>query len=829
MPSRREAFSLHTFRNILKLEHSKGFNNTSVIGGVDKFTARWQDQIRDALGKGVKASRLLGKPYSEMSVKERTSWVASCLSLIDGPQSSAAEAPAAAPRPSKEKVSPSKRSPRAKPPATLATGSIDQSVTKLSRVDTKTAEKLERLDVSTIRDLLYLFPRRHNDYSQQCKISNLKSGQPVTVIATVWEASQTRMGKSGKLRATQAVVGDETGNIRVVWFGQAYLARQLNTGAQIALSGKMDVFNGVMVMESPDYEILSSSSPLIHTDRLVPVYPLTSGLTARNLRRIMWNALERWRPAFEEFMPRDILQRVGFMDLPDAVFTAHFPSDEESWERARVRLAFDELFLLQMSVMLRKKGWQEDAKGTPIKTDGVVVSNFLKLLPFPLTNAQTRCLEETLGDMAQGTPSMSRLLQGDVGSGKTVVALVALLAVASKGYQGSIMVPTEVLAEQHFSTVCKLMAGMASPVQEENVTTAYIDSYPQPISVGLITGRTRKSLRRELQQRAAAGTLDIIIGTHTLIQEEMEIPNLALSVVDEQHRFGVMQRAALRGKGDVTPHMLIMSATPIPRSLALTLYGDLDISTIDEMPPGRQEILTRRVTPERRDAAYGFVRKQVSAGRQAFIVFPIIEESEAIEAKAATQEHRRLSRDVFPDLRLGMLHGRMTSRDKDAVMKDFHNRDLDILISTPVVEVGIDVPNATVMMVESANRFGLAQLHQFRGRVGRGEHKSYCLLLADDPSETARERLSAIEHIHDGFQLAEADLAIRGPGDLFGTRQSGLPNLRMARLSDQDLLVMAREEAARLFEKDPHLAMVEHQLLAQELKRFQGDAFTEAP
>ena len=415
----------------------------------------------------------------------------------------------------------------------------------------------------------------------------------------------------------------------------------------------MDVFNGVMVMESPDYEILSSSRPLIHTNRLVPVYPLTGGLTARNLRRIMWNALERWRPAVEEFMPRDILQRVGVMDLPSAVFTAHFPSDEESWERARVRLAFDELFLLQMSVMLRKKGWQEDAKGTPIKTNGVVVSNFLNLLPFPLTNAQTRCLEETLGDMAKGTPSMSRLLQGDVGSGKTVVALAALLAVASKGYQGSIMVPTEVLAEQHFSTVCKLMAGMASPVQEENVTTACIDPHPQPISVGLITGRTRKSLRRELHQRAAAGTLDIIIGTHTLIQEEMEIPNLALSVVDEQHRFGVMQRAALRGKGDVTPHMLIMSATPIPRSLALTLYGDLDISTIDEMPPGRQEILTRRVTPERRDAAYGFVRKQVSAGRQAFIVFPIIEESEAIEAKAATQEHRRLSRDVFPDLRLG--------------------------------------------------------------------------------------------------------------------------------------------------------------------------------
>ena len=828
MPSRRGVFSLDAFRNILKLEQSKGFNNTSVIGGVDKFTSRWQDRIRDALGRGVKASRLLGRPYSEMSVKERVSWITSCLALIDGPQSIVAEAPAAAAqRPRKEKASPSKTTP-AKPPVKAATGSIDQLVTKLNRVDSKTAKKLERLDVSSIRDLLYLFPRRHDDYSQRRKIANLERGQPATVIATVWEASQTRMGKSGKLRATQAIVGDETGNIRVVWFGQAYLARQLSTGVQIALSGKVDHFKGVTVMESPDYEILSSRSPLIHTGRLVPVYPLTEGLSARNLRRIIWNALQQWMTAVEEFMPQDILQRVGVIDLPDAVFNAHFPGDEESWERARVRLAFDELFLLQTSVLLRKKGWQEDAKGAPIKTDGVVIANFLKLLPFSLTNAQNRCLEETLGDMAQGTPSMSRLLQGDVGSGKTVVALAALLAVASKGYQGSIMVPTEVLAEQHFSTVCKLMAGMARPVQEENLTTAYIDPHPQPISVGLITGRTRKSLRRELQQRAAAGTLDIIIGTHTLIQEEMEIPNLALSVVDEQHRFGVMQRAALRRKGGVTPHMLIMSATPIPRTLALTLYGDLDISTIDEMPPGRQMIVTRRVTPERRDAAYRFVRDQVCAGRQAFIIFPIIEESEAIEAKAATQEHQRLSRDVFPDLRLGMLHGKMASRDKDAVMKDFHNRNLDVLISTPVVEVGIDVPNATVMMVESADRFGLAQLHQFRGRVGRGEHKSYCLLLADDPSETARQRLSAIEQIHDGFQLAEVDLEIRGPGDIFGTRQSGLPNLRMARLSDQDLLVKAREEAARLFEKDPYLSMAEHRLLAQELKRFQGDGSTEA-
>jgi len=397
---------------------------------------------------------------------------------------------------------------------------------------------------------------------------------------------------------------------------------------------------------------------------------------------------------------------------------------------------------------------------------------------------------------------------------------VALLAAAAAGYQGAVMVPTEVLAEQHFQTVSKLLAGLAHPVQSDNIVTAYLSSLGRPVSVGLLTGSTRTKVRRELTQMSAEGNLDLLVGTHALIQSGVEIPNLALAVMDEQHRFGVMQRSALRQKGLESPHTLVMSATPIPRTLSLTLYGDLDISTINELPPGRQKIQTRWLGPDLRDAAHGFVRKQVQEGRQAFIIYPLIEESEAIEAKAATEDHKRLSQDVFPELRVGLLHGRMSAKEKDKVMRQFRDAELDILVSTAVVEVGIDVANATVMLIEGADRFGLSQLHQFRGRVGRGEHKSYCILLSDDPSEVAKERLAALEQIDDGFKLAEVDLELRGPGDFFGTRQSGLPDLRMARLSDRELLTVAREEASGLIEQDPELAAPEHASLAKRITHF---------
>jgi ATP-dependent DNA helicase RecG len=413
---------------------------------------------------------------------------------------------------------------------------------------------------------------------------------------------------------------------------------------------------------------------------------------------------------------------------------------------------------------------------------------------------------------------MSRLLQGEVGSGKTVIALAALLAAVASGCQGALMAPTEILAEQHFHSTRRLLARAAGNESEAEGIFSYDGLLPRPITLALLTGNIKGSKKTGLQKEIGRGKIDIVIGTHALIQKEVSFGRLGLAVVDEQHRFGVLQRSSLRQKG-FNPHVLVMTATPIPRTLALTLYGDLDLSVIDELPPGRQEIKTKWLRTEEGDKAFAFLRREVAQGRQAFIICPLIEESEAIQARAAVAEFERLSREVFPDLRLGLLHGRMAAADKDDVMRSFRSGGLDILVSTPVVEVGIDVPNATVMLIESADRFGLSQLHQFRGRVGRGEHQSYCILLADEPTQEARERLDVIQGVRDGFKLAEEDLRLRGPGEFFGTRQSGIPDLRMARISDVALLELARKEAIAIFETDPKLASPQNRQLLEELKR----------
>ena len=471
--------------------------------------------------------------------------------------------------------------------------------------------------------------------------------------------------------------------------------------------------------------------------------------------------------------------------------------------------------------MQGRRDAQEEVQGVCIEPHPNVVKNFLDSLPFDLTAAQSRCIEEMSADMERGTPPMNRLLQGEVGSGKTVVALAGLLSAAAAGFQGALMAPTEVLAEQHFRSVSRMLEGLPRPVREDNLFSVHLPGVERPVSVGLLTGSVRAPVKRMLTAMAGDGTLDLIIGTQALIQEGVSIPALGLAVADEQHRFGVMQRSALRSRGGENPHTLIMSATPIPRTLSMTVYGDLDISTIDELPAGRQQVRTRWVPQERRPDAYGFVRKQVTEGRQAFVVCPLIEESASIEAKAATEEYERLSGEVFPDLRVGLLHGRMHSRDKDKILRQFSDGNMDVLVTTAVVEVGIDVPNATIMLIEGAERFGLAQLHQFRGRVGRGEHRSYCFLLSSETQSTsAKERLSALERTHDGFELAEIDLQLRGPGDFFGTRQSGLPSLRMAQFSDRQLLESAREVAMQIASEDPELKAPQHSALAGQVARF---------
>ncbi|MCL0030355.1 ATP-dependent DNA helicase RecG [Thermodesulfovibrionales bacterium] len=800
------SINVEPLRKILELEHKKGYVDSAVIGGLDRFLRNWASRAIESITTPQLLNRfhklLINSNYASLTKQQRQQWVNDVLDFLaeaegrERDPQQAIKLPRAVSRPS--------------PPAKR--WDIDSPITVIKGISSSLATKFNKLGVKTIRDLLYFFPRRHLDYSQRKSISQLVDGEEQTIIANVWQAQVASLG--GR-RGTEAIVGDETGNVRVVWFNQPYLAKKLVTNTRIVLSGRVSLFSGRHVFESPEWELVEDKE-LIHTGCLVPLYPLTQGLRPRQVRKLMKEVIDQWAWQVEDFLPDQIKRRCNLLELSQAITQAHYPEDEAMKNRARVRLAFDELFLLQMGVLSKKRHWQESQLGSPFSITRQVLDTFLKSLPFALTIAQQKVLNELLADLEKPRP-MSRLLQGEVGSGKTVVATAALLMAAANGYQGAFMAPTEILAEQHFTNICQLLSRM-SYQQGEGYLYSYFGLLSRPLTIALLIGDITQSRKQELHQRISEGNIDIVTGTHALIQKGVEFRQLGLAVVDEQHRFGVTQRSALRQKG-FSPHLLVMTATPIPRTLALTIYGDLDLSVIDQLPPGRQEIKTKWLKPGQRNSAYAFIRRQVANGHQAFIICPLIEESETVQAKAAIAEYQRLSEEVFPDLRLGLLHGRMSVMEKDKVMRCFRSGELDILVSTPVVEVGIDVPNAVVMLVESADRFGLSQLHQFRGRVGRGQEQSYCLLLAENPSEVARQRLDIIEKIQDGFTLAEEDLRLRGPGEFFGTRQSGLPDLRMAKLSDVGLLELARSEAVKLFETDPGLEKSEHRLLDKELAR----------
>jgi ATP-dependent DNA helicase RecG len=812
-------------RKVLQLEVARGYRNTAVIGGLESFLQYWALQAGEAINGPVLLWRfrkldLDKSSYDSLNLQQRQAWIKSILAFLPElehtHQEPAITASAPVTAPPKHQL---KRTPA---PEKTATGeSVDAPVTTIKGISSVLAAKFKRLGVSTVRDLLYFFPNRHLDYSQRTYISQIAEGKEQTIMANVWQARVTMLG--GR-RGTEAIVGDETGNIRVVWFNNPYLAKQLHANAQIVLSGRVRLFKSQHVMESPEWEIMEDRD-LVHTGRLVPLYPLTQGLHQRPVRKLLKEVVDYWAPRSGEFLPASLRGSCGLDDLTAAIAQAHFPDNIETKDRARTRLAFDELFLLQLGVLTRKRQWQEGQPGTPFEINTPALDAFIKSLSFALTAAQQRALHEILADL-QKSSAMSRLLQGDVGSGKTVVATAALLMAAAAGFQGAFMAPTEILAGQHYITICQLLAKAGRVEKEGGNWRSYSGILARPITVALLTGEVARTRKREVQKMVMSGDIDLAIGTHALLQKGVSFRRLGLAVVDEQQRFGVSQRSVLRQKG-FNPHMLVMTATPIPRTLALTLYGDLDLSVIDQLPPGRQTIKTKWVQPPLRESAYAFIRKQVKAGHQAFVICPLIEESEAIEAKAAVAEYERLSAEVFHEFRLGLIHGRMRAAEKDDVMSRFHAGELDILVSTPVVEVGIDVPNATVMMVESADRFGLAQLHQFRGRVGRGEAQSYCMLLAEDPTEVGERRLDIIEKERDGFRLAEEDLKLRGPGEFFGTRQSGLPDLRMARLSDVALLETARREAIRLFKDDPDLSKPENAPLAAELARVWRHADTE--
>jgi len=862
-------------QRILKLEREQGFRNSAVIGGIERFLVFW---LKEAQAKGVEtpegltvvqvASSLAN--YGRRSEQERRERVEGLLTRMTGepheaPQPALPEEVVSAPSPPEELVSDqtipepepeaagdsdqtatavagdrsSKQAPPSQPgereatvideprkeyptaPAPERTGGLSPSasVVALKGVSTATQEKLARLGIETIDDLIHHFPRRHDDLRHLAPISELEPGTQATIVGAVHRAGVQRT--KGGLVVTRVMVSDGTGRLEASWYGQRFLARQFKEGMEVVLSGGVGEYLGRLTMNSPEWEPLQRE--LLHTGRLVPSYGLTEGISARRMRSLVRNTLSEVAPAIIDPLPSTVQEEQNLVGLGQALEQAHFPDSPRQLQRAKKRLAFDEMLMLQLGLLEQRRAWR-DQKSRALFIPRDRIDAFLQGLPFELTGAQERALEELLGDLGKPVP-MSRLLQGDVGSGKTVVAATAILAVAHNGLQVAVMAPTAVLAEQHYRTLSRLLGDDPA------------------MGCELLIGRLDDAEKNRIREGLADGQIRVVVGTHALIQDSVHFARLGLVIVDEQHRFGVAQRQALLDKGRqvapesvdesgegidaasareaaLCPHLLAMSATPIPRSLALAIYGDMDVSVIDEMPEGRQEVMTALRDSSSRERIYSFIGSQIDAGRQAYVICAAIDEGEASDVRGAVQEHERLCA-VFPRETVGLLHGSMDSDAKDAVMSAFVAGEVDILVSTSVIEVGIDVPNASVMMVENASRFGLAQLHQFRGRVGRGEHRSYCILMTDGATALAKRRLEIVESLSDGFALADKDLELRGPGDFFGVEQhGGLPDLRMAKLSDTRVLQQARAVAESITVSDPHLHTPENVELARAVGRF---------
>jgi len=700
---------------------------------------------------------------------------------------------------------------------------FDTPLSTIATIKQPTLAKLERMDLSTVRDLLYHFPFRYEDYSAIHTIDSLVPEEKCTIVGTITKIEAGRTWKK-KLFLTEVTLADDTGQIRLIWFNQRFIAQSLEIGITIRVSGKVTRDQKGLVMQSPAFE--RSSRDATHTGRLVPIYPETAGLTSKFFRWQLSGIFTKLTE-FPDPIPEDILKQLHLPSLKQALFSIHFPKDIEHEQIARKRFAFDEMLCVQLKA-LQVKALFETARATPLPFDERVVKKFISTLPFTFTDAQRKASFEILKDMERPQP-MNRLLNGDVGSGKTVVAALAAFVAAEHTCQVAILAPTEVLARQHFESLSRLFADTGHGV------TLFTGSYR------ILDGKT--TTRPTLLKAIAAGIPRIIVGTHALLQEDVAFEKLALIVVDEQHRFGVSQRARLQelsfnstdGSRELVPHFLSMTATPIPRTLTLAFFGNLDLSILDELPKNRKPIITRIGSTARdREKIYELIRSEIAKGRQAFVIFPLVEESLALkDVKAAIAEHQHLTETVFPNLNIGLIHGRMKAKEKEVMMRDFKEKKYDILVATAVVEVGIDVPNATLILIEEAERFGLAQLHQFRGRVGRGEHQSYCFLFPHQHSASTEssgeqagkksgeynERLKVLEKSTSGFEIAEADLALRGPGAFFGTRQSGMPDITMENLTNLKLITIARDEAKNILMADPLL--IKHPLLKTGLQKFE--------
>lgn len=686
---------------------------------------------------------------------------------------------------------------------------LTQSIQFLKGVGPARAQMLRRLGIETIGDALALLPRRYDDRTNLKPIRSLQVGTQETFEGTILVSGSSRTGRGRRLY--EMIVGDATGTMRCLWFQfhEAYMRQRYRTGQHVIVTGevRINAYSGQRKeVHHPDLELIEADEhePL-HTGRMVPVYPATEGLHQKTLRTVIKRIVDEYAHQVEDCLPPALRQRLRLLEASQALREVHFPTADADLEalnhwssEAHRRLVFEEFFLLELGLALRQRDTTIEERRIAYRGTGALADQLRTQLPFELTTAQEHVLAEIMANMRRPHP-MNRLLQGDVGSGKTIVALLAMLLAIESGFQAAIMVPTEILAEQHYLTMHRLVE-------------------PLGVRVMLLTSAIKGSRRRELLETIAAGDVDLIVGTHALIQEGLEFKALGLAVIDEQHRFGVLQRATLKRKG-YSPDVLVMTATPIPRTLAMTVYGDLEVSIIDELPPGRLPVITQLCYESRRGQSYELMRQVLRQGRQVYVVYPLIEESEKTDLRAATAMAEQLQREVLPEFRVGLLHGRLKSDQKEHIMRAFSTGDLEVLVSTTVIEVGVDVPNATLILVEHAERFGLAQLHQLRGRVGRSHHQAYCLLMANFPmSEEAKQRLQTLTEHDDGFMIAERDLEIRGPGEFLGTRQSGLPELRVAHLiRDQRVLAEARREAFALVAEDPHLSRPEHEGLRQAL------------
>lgn len=717
----------------------------------------------------------------------------------------------------------------------MDTITIDTPIEEIRGVQKRFLPKLKRLGVTTVRDLLWHFPSRYEDWREIAKISELKRGEERAIQGTIQKVNQTKTWQK-RMIVTEALIGDTTGSIRAVWFNQPYIGRMLTEGKLINLAGKISLSKkGEIYFSNPNYELISkiNEDDPRHTARIVPIYPETKGLTSKGIRFILNNIFESVEEV-PEFIPEEILAELKIPEVNEALQDIHMPQEIEDAEPAKERFAFQDLFLLQLKNIVEKLALGEQ-DAPPVKYDKSLLENLLGGLPFKFTQSQKKSLDEILHDTSKPHP-MNRLLQGDVGSGKTIVAGIAALIAAHEpnNLQIAFMAPTEILARQHYKTLTTLFSNFTGGIGlliAKEARVFYGDELEETTT------------KANLTKSAAEGKVKIIVGTHALIQKNVEFENLGLVVIDEQHRFGVRQRAELTRGNELSPHFLSMSATPIPRTLMMSIFGNLDLSLITELPAGRREIITKIVNPENRDKAYAFIRGEVRKGRQVYVVCPRIEASNGEsenktvwdDVKAVKEEYEKLSKKVFPDLRVAMLHGKLPAKggsppkdgqaasggkSKDEIMEDFKDGKTDLLVSTSVIEVGVDVPNATIMMIESADRFGLAQLYQFRGRVGRGEKQSFCFLFTESNTPTVHKRLDSLLSAKNSFELAEKDLEIRGPGEFLGSSQSGLPDIAMKAIENPKLLKVAEEKAREITKNDPKLE--NHPELEKQLSVFGG-------